>query len=590
MTSMATLFSLWSLLCYARARLAAGSHTKAVLFAASILTGIMALFSKENSGMLPVMLLGYEFFFLRQAHSIKRRKLLILVILSALVFILICALFLGSNPVDRILAGYGTREFTLGQRLLTQTRIIFHYLSLLVLPLPSRLNLAYDFQLSTGLLAPGQTLLALVGLAGLIFLGFSLYRRARLASFAIFWFLGNLFIESSVIPLELIFEHRMYMPSMFLILTAVAWSYRLGARHVNRVRIPLVAIVILFSLFTWQRNTIWKSEVSIWTDVLNKAPNLARAYGNLGKAYGRDGKHKEAEELFRQAIRIDPLDGLSYISLGAALENQNHTSEALTLYYKALTDKTLTLKHANRAQLHRNLARLQLKLNNPKASIGHANQARQLNPLDYEVYTLLSAAYFKNNNYPEAEETLRTGIGLFPEKGELYIQLGVIYENQNRLQEAVTVLQKALNSKKTDLARAYNTLGIVYWRMGEFQKSVTAARRAIAANPDLLDAYLTLGITYEEMGQQEMALEQFRTAWQKGLDMVALYNEWALNFINMNMVDKAILYLQEAVKLDPDRLESFINLETAYRKKGMLKEAEITKRKAESLRLHKTVQ
>ena len=84
--------------------------------------------------------------------------------------------------------------------------------------------------------------------------------------------------------------------------------------------------------------------------------------------------------------------------------------------------------------------------------------------------------------------------------------------------------------------------------MREFQKSVTAARRAIATNPELLDAYLTLGITYEEMGQQEMALEQFSTAWQKGLDMVALYNEWSLNFINMNMVDKAILYLQEAVK------------------------------------------
>ncbi|MDX1776356.1 MAG: hypothetical protein R3297_07220, partial [Desulfobulbales bacterium] len=194
MTAMAAMFSICSLLCYARARLADAVSRKTGFFAAALITGVMALFSKQNSGMLPLMILGYEFFFLRRAHFIERRKLLPGAAAALLIFILISVLFLGTNPVDRVLAGYGNRDFTPGQRLLTQTRIIFHYLSLLVLPLPSRLNLAYDFQLSTGLLAPLQTLAAVMGLAGISGLGFFLFRRDRLAAFAVFWFFGNLLV------------------------------------------------------------------------------------------------------------------------------------------------------------------------------------------------------------------------------------------------------------------------------------------------------------------------------------------------------------------------------------------------------------
>ncbi|MDX1777173.1 MAG: tetratricopeptide repeat protein, partial [Desulfobulbales bacterium] len=455
------------------------------------------------------------------------------------------------------------------------------------LPLPSRLNLAYDFQLSTGLLAPLQTLAAVMGLAGLTGLGFFLFRRDRLAAFAVFWFFGNLLVESTVIPLELIFEHRMYMPAMFIILAAAAWFHRLSGAKPHRARLALVIIAVLFSVFTWQRNSVWQNEISIWTDVVSKSPNLARAHGNLGKAYGSIGDHKKAEQFFRQALELDPLNGLSYISLGAALENQDRISEALAVYNKALADETLTMKSSNRAQLYRNLARLHLKMNNFKAAVRHGAQALQMDQLNYEVYILLGAAHFKGGNFAEAEKIILAGIKHFPEQGALYRQLGVVYENQNRLPEAVAVLEKALTTEDVDLARTYNTLGIVYWRLQKFQQSVTAARKAIAANPELSDAYLTLGITYEEMGQHNMALEQFREAWRKGLDIVSLYNDWAGNFMSMNKTDRAIFYLQEAVALEPERLESFINLEKAYRQKGMIKEAMAARNRADSLRLQR---
>ena len=103
-----------------------------------------------------------------------------------------------------------------------------------------------------------------------------LAKRNRLAAFAIFWFLANLLIESSVIPLELIFEHRMYVPSMFLILAGVVWAYRFTAERVNLARLGLVGIIIILSAFTWQRNVTWQEPISLWTDVLQKSPGSLR--------------------------------------------------------------------------------------------------------------------------------------------------------------------------------------------------------------------------------------------------------------------------------------------------------------------------
>jgi hypothetical protein len=93
----------------------------------------------------------------------------------------------------------------------------------MIFPHPSRLNVDYDFSISQSLIDPPSTLLCLLLIAGLI--GLALYRAKKglLLSFAILWFFGNLVIESSVIALDIIFEHRTYLPSMFVCFAAVVF-------------------------------------------------------------------------------------------------------------------------------------------------------------------------------------------------------------------------------------------------------------------------------------------------------------------------------------------------------------------------------
>ena len=111
------------------------------------------------------------------------------------------------SPWEKIqsLHDYARHEFTITQRLLTQFRVVIYYISLIFFPLPSRLNLDYDFILSQSLIDPISTLLSLVAIIGLIALALYLAKKDRLISFCILWFFGNHLIESSILPLAIIF-------------------------------------------------------------------------------------------------------------------------------------------------------------------------------------------------------------------------------------------------------------------------------------------------------------------------------------------------------------------------------------------------
>jgi hypothetical protein len=96
---------------------------------------------------------------------------------------------------------------------LTQFRVVLYYLTLILYPLPSRLNVDYDFPISKSIVDPPTTLISILIIAGLI--GYSLWaaKKRPMVSFWILWYFGNLVIESSIFPLEMVYEHRLYLPA-----------------------------------------------------------------------------------------------------------------------------------------------------------------------------------------------------------------------------------------------------------------------------------------------------------------------------------------------------------------------------------------
>ncbi len=198
--------------------------TRYTLYALSFVSAVFAMGSKEISVTLPFMILLYDFFFISDG-SVKRlsrsRLIHILLFLSLipLVYFMGAAqlkTFIATNsvaspPTSSIYAG--TEAITRYEYLLTQFRVIWVYIILLIFPVNQ--NLDYSFPVSKTILEPVTTLPSLIGIVLLLTSAFFLFKRQRFMSFFIFWFFIILAPTSSVAALpDVIYEHRVYLSSL----------------------------------------------------------------------------------------------------------------------------------------------------------------------------------------------------------------------------------------------------------------------------------------------------------------------------------------------------------------------------------------
>lgn len=476
MTSMAALFYMSSLLCYVQGRIAERRGMKQiVLFGLSFLFGFMAIKSKENAYMIPVMIFAYELFFLNTSSWIKDYKKILAWLAACLSIILLCTvLFLGgAKIISHIIEVYGYRDFTMLQRLLTETRIFFLYLSLLALPLPSRLNLNHDIPISYGIFTPFQTSIALAGVILFVWLIFYLYNRDRLLSFGLFWFLGNLLLESTFVPLELIFEHRLYLPSSFLILGLTATACVIMKRKTLFLRATYLLLIFLFCTWTWQRNQVWTSNVRLWSDVVSKSPGLARGHNNLGVALHEQGQFHEAENSFIQAIKVNPESRLGYQSLGSLYISQNRLEEAQRILRTGLSKETF------------------------------------LSP--GRIYHYLGIIERKAGRYQQAINYAQMALNLDKNSLEPLLTIGITYGKLGDPQKADAVFRKAENQgmRSVDL---FNNSGIIAFQLGQVERSLQYFNKALEIDPDHPESHNNLGLAYGKLGRVEDARKEMETA------------------------------------------------------------------------------
>jgi hypothetical protein len=196
-----------------------GSGRRTLQWAGLLLAILLALGSKETAAILPVIILLYELFFIRTFDfgALRNKWAYVAGIIVSPAIILAADYYrFGMSLFERMGTIYQLRGFTMWERVLTEFRVLVRYITLLILPLPGRLNLEHEVPISRSLFSPFTTLLSLLVLLALVALGFYLARRRPLISFFIFWFFIQLAIESSFVPLELMFEHRLYLPSVSL--------------------------------------------------------------------------------------------------------------------------------------------------------------------------------------------------------------------------------------------------------------------------------------------------------------------------------------------------------------------------------------
>jgi hypothetical protein len=196
---------------------------------------------------------------------------------------------------SQLQAGFEKREFTMGERVMTEPRVILFYLMVLFFPSHNLLSLTHNVPVSTGLISPPETLIAIVIIAIVIALAIIHARKYPLIAFSVFFYFLNHIIEGTVFPLELVYEHRNYVPSMFLFLPAaigIVYAYR----RLGKLAIVAASAMLVFCVYnTYQQNEVWKTDLALWHDIVKKSPD-PRSMFNLAGAYYTRSKGDDRQE------------------------------------------------------------------------------------------------------------------------------------------------------------------------------------------------------------------------------------------------------------------------------------------------------
>jgi protein O-mannosyl-transferase len=176
----------------------------------------LALLSKETGVLFVGYVFAYELIMRRHFNNgFDRPATWFLSSLTVGGVALIAYLFIDSSW---LIGGYEERAFSPFERLLTEARIVWTYLGMIFVPLLKDFSLYHDdFEISKGLLQPASTLFAVAGILASVVIAWQQRIKRPLIAFAIAWFLIGHSLESTVFPLELMHEHRNYLPSLALI-------------------------------------------------------------------------------------------------------------------------------------------------------------------------------------------------------------------------------------------------------------------------------------------------------------------------------------------------------------------------------------
>jgi len=285
----------------------------------------LAVFSKETGLLFPVFVLLITLFAGNVATLTNRRSL---VLSGATIAVagLSMAWRIGWSWLE---AGYAVRDFGLVERLMTEARVLWFYLSQILLPSYDSFALYLDgFSVSRGFFQPASTLLSLVAWGGSLGIAIAYRRRLPMLSFGLLWFLVGHSLESSFVPLEIAHEHRNYLPALGPLLAAGYYGGLLvGRLHLERqalvISVLALAPLALLATLTALRSAQMGDPLIGAQMEATRHENSARANYVAGQSLFKAGLGdmndpiggKSIRFFFEQAERADSGFKLGYLGL-----------------------------------------------------------------------------------------------------------------------------------------------------------------------------------------------------------------------------------------------------------------------------------
>jgi tetratricopeptide (TPR) repeat protein len=373
---------------------------------------------------------------------------------------------------------------------------------------PYNLNIDHDFPAIRNFSTIG-TYIPVIIFCFIILSAIYNLKKFPVQSFGVLFFFLAISVESSVIPLgNVIMEHRLYLPvwGFTLFITCTVFSIR----YINDSQryAVFILIICLFSYLTYQRNAVWKNDITLWSDAVKKSPNKLRPHQNLCVGYYAEQKYSEAIAECKAALQIDSSDMVSYNNLILMLNILGQTQEA-EIYLKKMKD------------------------------VDTENILYRQNQADF---------YFVQEKYNDALEVFKELLKKDNTYGEKVLKAAILLENKKEYDYALAYYD-LIKTSNTDNYKVYLNSGKINYYKNNYKSALIDLDSALKFNIDDYEIMYFLAMTYINIGDRENAKKYFEMAVGKNPNNPQLYIEYA-KFLKQDGNDsRADEILEKANKL-----------------------------------------
>jgi len=398
LASLVALFYLSSMYCYLQFRLSKTPEKKIIFGFLLIISGCLALFTKQNAVTIPLVFLLLEWIFFN-----PQRKIIIAGAICTSIGLLGAYLLFPIVLNQELFAFISerTRETVLLSRieyLSVQMHVLWSYILRFLLPV--NLALIYEYAVPESFFSPGIFFPAVFH-AGLI-LAAVLNRKAfPLAAFGILFYYTAHLVESSIIPIrDFAFDHRTYLPNfgLCLLVGSLVVAY-LSRKPLTKAVLLLVCLVVLLLVaLTWSRNQLWRDPIAFLQHEVEINNDSFTSYCFLGEAYYSAGQLTEAISIFERAQSyVDNLINRGnntfescYSNYATTLQEAGYLDEARQLISRMPVTAFTTQGQSKVAMTFGNVEALSGNFSEAEA---HFNRARTLDPNN--IYAVSNLAKLK---------------------------------------------------------------------------------------------------------------------------------------------------------------------------------------------------
>ncbi len=342
----------------------------------------------------------------------------------------------------------------------------------------------------------------------------------------------------AAIPLaDVVLEHRAYIPGLGVGLL-FAWLFQqVESMHRRFKFLVPIAVVLVFTVMTVNRNPVWNNDIALWEDAERKAPGKPRPHFNLGQAYQEAKRFPEATREYEHALELNPDLHAARSNIAAIYMDQGALGSAEEILVK------VTETAPEFADGFINLGVLFIRKNEPKRALQALESALEINddsPAAYSnhgaaltlagdftaaVYSYERAAHLGLNapgfrlslgqayllaGDREAAEREFLGLVGTPNSAEAYRNLGALYSDANDLDKAIAYLQQAVRERPM-YPDAHNDLGVIYIEKRMYDAAIGAFETVLGQQSDDGAAALNLALAHQMNGDVQMARQTLET-------------------------------------------------------------------------------